>query len=1855
MLFSGAGGITVTNGMVPGWIINSTENQFLTYTAENGFINAGFNAARSGALTATIVPTERTQLSAAATMTGGAGLVLDTYALRADASLTFANNSTAVATDRIRIQSGSLLAIASLSIAPGIEFGTGSGNVNGYIYINGTNTLTIGAAASSTVSTTAPGTTSATTGQITGALHILKHGTGTLQIDSPQPSFTGNWIVNQGNIFFRSTTVQSNLGGAASQAQRDAGTGGWVVLNSYNSVLGLRGDVTNTVFNLGVAIGAGVPQVQITADRAAGSGSSLIMQLDGGIRFGGSPGEQGQYLIFGQGNSFNIRVNGDVNLGPATIDGQTSFVFMRADTPVVFAGKLTGGAVFGKTGGSNFDFNNITTLNDFSGGLQILQGGTTTFRGTSTGTTAFPAVNQMTTGGVGSGAVTLWGGTLQLLYDVGGATTTRERFWVGNNTSGNSLIVNGSATINVNNNGGSTRQNKHLAFTDMTIGSQVLGVSNGNGYVLEINGATKLVSTPTLNVTSPMLLNGAVGDGGARAAIVKVGGGDLWLNGAASSFGGLLQGAIGANGLGIVINGGMLRFSDLSAEATVTLNMGTMLRSSTVRINPTGAIRLSSVNVTFAAGQIEQLSSGSQYSLFRLNSASVAAATLSSGTDIFSANSSGILALEGITYANSLNMATMGNGAYYLGAITASTYSGTSLTVGADNVYRLGGAGGIGVALTMDAASTTTGVLTGNARVLIGSQAGNGQGLVVLSDLNNYTGGTTVSRGSELRFNIAGTSTTLHPLGNTGAVDVFGTISTANTGTFLAFGSTTANHVAINLHPGSVLFLNNNTSAASANRWGDNVAVDLNGATLQMNTLGAGTGTETIGALSFQRSSQILLQASSANGQITLTTPSVTRTAGGTLAFTTQVGTTTTAGMLGIAPGNNSMRLIVSGGAAAITGGSFLPTVNMLPAYYINAADNTFVTYGANGFANAAFTKTVNAGDLSSTSIGATDIVDVSASALTLVQNLTLYALRVNQNINSGVGQYNSITFANGATDADRGGLISQTNVVALNVDLKFGTNGDKEGIIFTNANTLTINGDIYAGSMTKFGTANLTIAKDQTADARGSGGGLTGDWTVNQGFLQLNTFGASGTGMITLNPASNTTPTATATTATTTVTSLLLRANPGSALNGQYTMSKVRIVDAAIIDVSTGLADSTVSIGDLEIFSTDTTNTNPARARINIATQRSILGANVLSLTGTGASIIDVTATALNNQITAGVSTGLAVNSIAAGNRDLIKWGNGVLYIRGNNTGYTGNVYVEQGVLSVTTSGALAGANSITVRRYGALEIFAAGFNRAVTYEAGSVERWSVEGARSGAVNLGAATLQVAGDQFSTNATVTLNGGSIEGFLRSDDVLGPNNSVVYRTLGSDVSIVLAGNSFLGQDPLFGGPNGLQNGRTPDFNVGGAGSVGSDTNNSSNLSESARGVVLEIKGNISETGGSFGLSKQSLDTVILSGNNTYTGVTNVAGGTLRVTSQTGLSQFSQVRMYGSSVLDISVDDATTESTVPVVQATGLVSATVSGDFVSSAGFVTNSSTRVNTLRLGLNATTNSSFGGVIQNNLNLEKVGSRQQVLAGANTYFGSTTVSGGTLTVDGSVAGTGVTVANGGRLNGGFVGTPGVITSPVVVQSGGHYSAGSNSTGNVTTGDGVGQMNVIGSGVMMQWDAGSSFTFDFRNITGTEGTNWDFINVTGILKLNASTLGSLALQVDAWKSDNSGYGNTGNSFNPNTPTTWSWVTATGFVDSANNPINDGVVDLFAVNGTGSTGVFGSGAYSPASGSNFWVSKSGNRLFVNYGVSAVPEPGSLLLVSLAGLGFAGYRRRRRKAGQVAQTAEQAEKIPEVVE
>jgi autotransporter-associated beta strand protein len=137
-------------------------------------------------------------------------------------------------------------------------------------------------------------------------------------------------------------------------------------------------------------------------------------------------------------------------------------------------------------------------------------------------------------------------------------------------------------------------------------------------------------------------------------------------------------------------------------------------------------------------------------------------------------------------------------------------------------------------------------------------------------------------------------------------------------------------------------------------------------------------------------------------------------------------------------------------------------------------------------------------------------------------------------------------------------------------------------------------------------------------------------------------------------------------------------------------------------------------------------------------------------------------------------------------------------------------------------------------------------------------------------------------------------------------------------------------------------------------------------------------------------------------------------------------------------------------------------------------------------------------TGNNTLTGILGDNgtgpTSLVKSGSGTWVLAGANTYTGGTVVSGGTLTLTGSLA-SGVVVQNGGTLA-----QSGVVNGNVVLEAGAAYSPGGG--GGMT-----GQATVNGS---LSVNSGATLSFDIGGTNqGSASGGYDY--VTGVTQLNLS------------------------------------------------------------------------------------------------------------------------------------------------
>ncbi|HRJ71007.1 MAG TPA: autotransporter-associated beta strand repeat-containing protein [Terrimicrobiaceae bacterium] len=132
-----------------------------------------------------------------------------------------------------------------------------------------------------------------------------------------------------------------------------------------------------------------------------------------------------------------------------------------------------------------------------------------------------------------------------------------------------------------------------------------------------------------------------------------------------------------------------------------------------------------------------------------------------------------------------------------------------------------------------------------------------------------------------------------------------------------------------------------------------------------------------------------------------------------------------------------------------------------------------------------------------------------------------------------------------------------------------------------------------------------------------------------------------------------------------------------------------------------------------------------------------------------------------------------------------------------------------------------------------------------------------------------------------------------------------------------------------------------------------------------------------------------------------------------------------------------------------------------------------------------------------SVSAILDGTAGLTKTTAATVTLSGSNVYTGATTVSAGTLIING----TGVSAVT---VNAGVLGGSGVIGNSVTINSGGTLAPG-NSPGILSTGN----LTLSGSGAVMSMELGKA-------ISGSQpvaGTDYDQINVTGTVDLTGGDL----------------------------------------------------------------------------------------------------------------------------------------------
>ncbi|MCE5327234.1 MAG: autotransporter-associated beta strand repeat-containing protein [Planctomycetaceae bacterium] len=382
--------------------------------------------------------------------------------------------------------------------------------------------------------------------------------------------------------------------------------------------------------------------------------------------------------------------------------------------------------------------------------------------------------------------------------------------------------------------------------------------------------------------------------------------------------------------------------------------------------------------------------------------------------------------------------------------------------------------------------------------------------------------------------------------------------------------------------------------------------------------------------------------------------------------------------------------------------------------------------------------------------------------------------------------------------------------------------------------------------------------------------------------------------------------------------------------------------------------------------------------------------------------------------------------------------------------------------------------------------------------------------------------------------------------------------------------------------------------------------------NAINLNGAVRSIVVEtnvatLSGVLSGTGlsgllkGPVGNPQYDIGTLVLTGANSYTGVTTVNYGAINIGNATALGTTDAGTTVASGAAleiqgGITVGNEALSLTGTGINGTGalrnksganvwrgtvtLAGATLITSDAGSLTFNTAATSITGTQNLTLDGAGDGAISGAITTGTGtLTKNGAGKWVLGGANTYTGTTTINGGKLLINGDqTAATGNVTVNSGAILGGT----GIIGGAVTIASGGKLAPGA-SIGELTINKSLNISAALGG-------ASESMLFELG------GTNGDKVTLTGV---NVLTIGGGLLN-------------------------WDDFVFTG----AAGP---GVYTLFDTNalisgtlGTNLTGMVGvyEGTLS--------LGDSGNDLQL----TLIPEPATMSLLVLGGM--AALLRRRRK-------------------
>jgi fibronectin-binding autotransporter adhesin len=1541
-------------------------------------------------------------------------------------SLTQAGTGTAILASNNTYSGTTTISAGTLQVGSGGASGRlGTGNVvdNAALVFNVSNPTTVAALISG-----AGGVTQAGTGALVLAGNNTYSGGTTINVGTTlqvgNGGTTGNLgtgaVTDNGNLTFNTsgtTTITPVISGNGNLSQVGTGT---TVLTSNNTY---SGSTTISAGTLQVGNGG--------ASGSLGTAASITDNANLTFNLGGTTTIT--TVIAGTGNLTKAGAGTVILAANNTYGGTTT---ISAGTLQVGNGGAAGSLGAGNVADSAalvFNLSSLTTIaNVISGGGSLTQAGAgtvilaanNTYSGGTTinaGTT-LQVGNGSTTGNLGSGAVTDNG---DLTFNTTGTTTITPVI----SGSGNLSQVGTGTTV-------LTANNTYAGST--TISAGTLQIGNGGA-----SGSLGTAATVTDNANLTFNLGGTttvnpsiVGTGN----LTKAGAGTVILaanntyTGTTTISAGTLQvgngGTAGSLGTGNIVDNATLTYN-LSANTTI---LGTLSGSGTLQNAYLGTAQTLSGVSGFT---------GTYLVLADENSASVATFNVPAGTNLtgsklnvmLSGSANANTAFAPFPVFNPQNTAYTGTPALQLDGIAVTnataalggtlTSSGTNITLSGGFLWELNNgatttgfttltnnnnvvlSGNSWIAVAPGLTVTQSGVLSGNLSNLIVQWPGYGpvctqcaQGNVIFAGNNTYTSTYTSIGYTTLQVGNGGASGSIAGIVNTGYANSTLAINVS--------GTTTINSAIIG--PGSLIQQGTGTTILAANNtYSGNTTIAAG--TLQV---GNGGSNGSLGTAATVTDNGMLTYNLSGNATVSATitgTGNLTQAGTGTTilaANNTYSGTTTiTAGTLQVGNGGSAGSL---GTGAIADNGTLIYNLSRS-----TTVANPLTGSGTVENALLGTTQTLsNVTGFTGTYAVSTNEVNAAVAGLSLPSGTNLSANTFNtiitaSNPNSSFTPYKVFNSTyTGTPILEINGLVVSNGTMAVGGTLtSYNTNitlgGGYLWSLFDGTTTTGFNTLTDANSYVLSGNSNITVAPGLTVTQSGALSG-SGNLMIQE------SCGVSLCNASTVIFTANNTYTGTTTVSNGTVqvgsggtTGSLGAGNIIDNGNLTYNLSTTTTVGGAISGA-----------GNLSQVGTGTTilaanNSYSGTTNISAGTLQVGNGGSTGSL-GTG----NVTDTANLVFNSSGNST---IFGCLSGNGTLTQNGAGTVDIGGGNTAisnnFSGNVTINAGTLigdgGNTAYGALGNGTTITVNNGG-------------TFMAGANTNGLVGTAQSATIilNSGSVLTTSSNSTAETLGRLTLNGGTL---ANPGPVTG--NAAAYGAWYLTQNVTVTANSTISAAGVTLDQSGGTN-----FNI-------------------AAGNQLLVSGTLinAPSAANSGMNLTGPGTMVLTGNNNYSGTTTISSGTLQVGNGGTTGSLGTGAVVDNANLIFNLSGTTTAP--GVISGTGNLSQVGTGTTILAANNTYTGTTTISsgTLQVGNGGTAGSLGTGPITDNANLTfnttgtttvngsiggtgnltQAGTGTTVLAANNSYSGSTTISAGTLQVgNGGVAGslgTATTVTDNGNL----------------------------------------------------------------------------------------------------------------------------------------------------------------------------------------------------------------------------------------